>query len=101
MVHLADINSLSDFQRNTRRHLLRLQKSGRPAVLTINGKAALVVQDAESYQKLLDRLEEVDTVRVLRARLASLKRGVKTRPLVTALRELKGDERPARRKRAG
>ena len=51
MLDLAnDIRSLSDFKRNTVDLLDRLRKTGHPLVLTINGKAELVVQDAEAYQ---------------------------------------------------
>ena len=45
MLDLAnDIRSLSDFKRNTTDLLDRLRKTGHPLVLTINGKAKLVVQ---------------------------------------------------------
>ena len=55
MVNLKDdINSLSDFKRNTSKFLKRLKRSGRPVILTINGRAEIVVQDAESYQNLLE-----------------------------------------------
>ena len=40
MIALQDIRSLTDFQRNTKAHLKRLKATGRPAVLTVNGKAA-------------------------------------------------------------
>ena len=50
-----DIQSLTDFKRNTPEFLRRLKETGHPVVLTINGKAELVVQDAASYQKLFDR----------------------------------------------
>ena len=56
MLDLAnDIRSLSDFKRNTVDLLDRLRKTGHPLVLTINGKAEVVVQDARAYQALLDR----------------------------------------------
>jgi hypothetical protein len=51
-----DITSLSNFQRNTRDFLQRLQETRRPLILTVNGKAELIVQDAASYQKVLNRL---------------------------------------------
>jgi prevent-host-death family protein len=41
-----DIRSLSDFKRNTSELLERLKKTGNPLLLTINGKAEVVVQDA-------------------------------------------------------
>lgn len=54
MIDLNNIHSLSDFQRNTRAHLNRLKKTGKPAVLTVHGQAEVVVQDAEAYQRLVD-----------------------------------------------
>lgn len=49
-----DIQSLTTFRRRSRDFLRQLRKSKRPVVLTVKGKAAAVVQDAEAYQKLLD-----------------------------------------------
>jgi hypothetical protein len=51
-----DITSLSNFQRNTREFLQQLKETGRPLVLTVNGTAELVVQDAASYQRILDQV---------------------------------------------
>jgi prevent-host-death family protein len=63
MLDLAnDIRSLSDFKRNTADLLERLRKSGHPLVLTINGRAELVVQDADAYQVLLDRVEAIEGI---------------------------------------
>jgi prevent-host-death family protein len=49
-----DIQSLSTFKRDTAKIVRQLKKTGQPVVLTVNGKAELIVQDAESYQKLLE-----------------------------------------------
>ena len=57
-----DIRSLSDFKRNTLELLERLRETGNPLVLTVNGKAELVVQDAVAYQALLDRLEAIEGI---------------------------------------
>ena len=57
MLHTQNIYSLSDFQRNAKGFISQLRESQKPIVLTVNGKAALVVQDPESYQDLLDALE--------------------------------------------
>ena len=57
MFRVADIFSLSDFQRKTREHIRRLRETGRPEVLTVNGRAELVVYDAAAYQEIADRLE--------------------------------------------
>ena len=45
-----DIHSLTDFKRRTTELVGQLKTTGRPLVLTVNGKAELVVQDAASYQ---------------------------------------------------
>ena len=57
MIRLDDIFSLSDFQRRTKEHVRRLRATGRPTVLTVNGRPELVVLDAGSYQGILDALE--------------------------------------------
>ncbi len=54
MINLRDIHSLSDFQRNARDYIERLRETGRPEVLTVHGKAEVVIQNADAYQKLLD-----------------------------------------------
>lgn len=77
MLDLAnDIRSLSDFKRHTTELLDRIRKTGNPLVLTINGRAEVVIQDAETYQQLLDRVE---TVEALQRGLADVKAG-RTKP---------------------
>lgn len=58
MIKIQDILSLTEFHRHTREHIARLRATGRPQVLTVNGKAELVVQDASAYQHLLEGLKE-------------------------------------------
>ena len=53
-----DIHSLTDFKKNTSAFIDQLKQTGEPVVLTINGKAELVVQDAAAYQKLREMAEE-------------------------------------------
>jgi len=74
MVHPSDIHPLSGFLRDHEAHLARLHQTGRPEVLTVDGRAQIVVQDAEAYQQLIELLDTVDADRVLRQRLASLDR---------------------------
>jgi PHD/YefM family antitoxin component YafN of YafNO toxin-antitoxin module len=57
-----DIDALTNFKRHTSAYLARLKKSGKPLVLTINGKAELIVQDAASYQKLLEAVERLEAL---------------------------------------
>lgn len=70
-----DIHSLTDFKKNTPEFLQQLKDTGSPVVLTINGKAELVVQDAASYQKLLDLAEEARVLEGIRQGLEDVKAG--------------------------
>ena len=61
-----DIHSLSSFKRNSLEFIEQMKQTGEPVVLTVNGKAELVVQDAESYQKMLDALERLEAIAVIK-----------------------------------
>jgi PHD/YefM family antitoxin component YafN of YafNO toxin-antitoxin module len=58
MIRPQDIGSLTEFQRNTQAHLKRLKRTGRPELLTVNGKAEVVLQNASAYQRLIESLEK-------------------------------------------
>lgn len=75
MISLKDIESLTAFKRNTTEYVKKIKKSGNPLVLTINGKAEIVVQDAESYQRMLEVLDRAETIEALREGLGSVRRG--------------------------
>jgi prevent-host-death family protein len=75
-----DIQSLTTFRRRSGDFLKQLRKSKRPVVLTVKGKAAAVVQDAEAYQmELLDIAARIDTEEGVRQGLEDAKNG-KIRP---------------------
>jgi prevent-host-death family protein len=76
MINLSkDIHSLTEFKRNTTEFLQQIKKTKHPLVLTVNGKAELVVQDAESYQKLLDAAELVETLKGIKLGLEQMQKG--------------------------
>jgi prevent-host-death family protein len=76
MINLRDeINSLSNFKRNTGEFIKQLKETGKPIVLTINGKAELVVQDAGSYQKILEMTERLETIEALKPAIEEMKAG--------------------------
>ena len=83
-----DIQSLTNFRRNSGEFLKRLRKSKRPIVLTVNGKAAAVVQDAEVYQRLLDTAARADVDEAIRQGLEDIARR-RTRPARDAFAELR------------
>lgn len=70
-----DIQSLSNFKRNTSDVLHQLRETGRPVVLTVNGKAEMVVQDAQSYQKMLALIERMETLAAIKEGLADVDAG--------------------------
>jgi prevent-host-death family protein len=91
-----DIQSLTDFKKKTPEFLRQLKETGEPLVLTINGKAELVVQDAESYQRLLDLAEEAKVLEGIRRGLEDLRAG-RTQPVDAAFAEIRRElELPAR-----
>jgi len=69
MIDLREVRSVTEFQRNIKDYVGRLKQNKTPLVLTVNGRAELVVQDAESYQVMLERLDRAET-------LAAIKRGI-------------------------
>jgi hypothetical protein len=75
-----------------------LKETGNPVVLTINGKAELVVQDAASYQRLFDLAERLETIQAVEDGLASVNRG-KGRPMDEVFDALEKDLRRAKSRR--
>ena len=82
MISVQDIRSLTDFQRHTKAHLKRLKASGRPTVLTVNGKAELIVQDAAAFEEMLD------TIRGIQRGLDAMREGT-AKPFRVALDEIR------------
>lgn len=70
-----DIHSLTEFKKNTPAFLKQLKETGEPVVLTVNGKAEVVVQDAATYQKLFELAEESRVIDRIRQGLQDMKGG--------------------------
>lgn len=85
-----DIRSLSDFKRNTSGLIRQIKKTGRPVVLTVNGKAELVVQDASAYQKLLHAAERMEVIQAIRKGMEDVRAG-RVRDAGEALAELRAE----------
>ena len=75
MLSTNDIHSLTAFRRNSGGFMKELRISKRPLVLTVKGKAAAVVQDAEAYQRLLDIAARADAAEGIRQGLEDADRG--------------------------
>jgi prevent-host-death family protein len=74
-----DIQSLTTFRRRSGDFMKQLKKTKRPVVLTVKGKAAAIVQDAQAYQRLLDIAARADPREGIRQGLEHTKHG-KVRP---------------------
>lgn len=76
MIHLGqDIQSLSTFKHQTSDLIQKMKETGNPMVLTVNGKAEVVVQDATAYQKLLDTLEHLESLVAIQKGLTDVQKG--------------------------
>ena len=81
MIDLSrDIQSLSSFKRKSAEFIQQMKETGKPIVLTVNGKAEVVVQDAVSYQKFLDMMEYLEAIAGIKEGLADVNAG-RTRSL--------------------
>ena len=69
-----DIHSLSTFKRDTAKLVRQMKRTKKPVILTVNGKAELVVQDAESYQELLEAKDRMEAIEGIKRGLDSMKR---------------------------
>jgi PHD/YefM family antitoxin component YafN of YafNO toxin-antitoxin module len=70
-----DIQSLTTFCRRSGDFMKQLKKTRHPVVLTVKGKAAAIVQDAEAYQRLLDIAARADANEGIRQGLEDAKKG--------------------------
>jgi prevent-host-death family protein len=87
-----DIQSLSTFKRDTAKLVRQMKKTKAPVVLTVNGKAELVVQDAESYQKLLEAKDRMEAIEGIQRGLESMKRNA-GKPAEEFFREFFAEQR--------
>jgi PHD/YefM family antitoxin component YafN of YafNO toxin-antitoxin module len=83
-----DIDSLSNFKRNTAEFLKQLKETGQPVVLTINGKAEMIVQDSASYQKLIELADRAERLEALQASIDDMQAGRVT-PATDVLAEMR------------
>jgi hypothetical protein len=72
MLDARHIHSMSDFLRNHKSHVARLKETRIPEVLTVNGRAEVVMLDAESYQLLMERVQMTGAIAQTRARFEQI-----------------------------
>lgn len=84
-----DIQSLTTFRRRSGDFMKQLKRTKRPVVLTVNGKAAAIVQDAEAYQRLLDIAARTSPEEGIRQGVEDAKQG-KVRPAREVFEQFEG-----------
>ncbi len=62
MFRVQAIRPVSEFSRKPAEHIKRLKETKAPEILTVNGKAEIVIQDAEGYQEMVDLLESLEAI---------------------------------------
>lgn len=85
-----DIQPMTTFRNNSAEIMRHLKETKRPVVLTVNGKAAAVVQDAEAYQHLLDIAAEANVSERIRQGLENLASG-RLRPAREVFDEIRAE----------
>ncbi|GFZ94941.1 type II toxin-antitoxin system Phd/YefM family antitoxin [Okeania sp. KiyG1] len=67
--------SLTDFEHNPKYFVQQIKEIQKPIVLTVNGKAEIVIQDTIAYQKLLERLDYAESVAAIRQGITEFEQG--------------------------
>jgi prevent-host-death family protein len=75
MIQPSDIHTVTDFKRRTNELLERLESSGRPQVLTVDGRPKVVLLGVADFERLMDLLDRADTLAGIRRGLADMKAG--------------------------
>jgi len=83
-----DVQSLNTFRENAAEIIVRLKSTCRPLTLTVDGRAEVVVQEAEAYRRLLDLAALADPEEGLRQGLEDIAEG-RTRPAREVFAELR------------
>ena len=82
---IEDIRSVSDLKRDTKGIFRHVRETGRPVVVTVNGKPDVVILDAAVYER---RLKESNLARLIAEAEADVRAG-RVRPAREALREIR------------
>lgn len=88
MLDTRQIHSMSDFLRNHKAHVARLKETRTPEVLTVNGRAEVVILDTETYEDLMEQLNHMKAVNAARTHMAQARKNTPPQePITEAERE--------------
>lgn len=87
MIETRNIHPLTDFLRNHRAHVHHLKQTHKPELLTVKGRAEIVIMNAEAFQKMIEQWEYEATVVAIQAGLDAIEQG-EHYPATEAMQEL-------------
>ena len=70
MFFSSSIHTVTEFCRKPAEHIGRLNEHKLPQLLTVNGKAAVVVQDAETYERVAKLAQYAESLQSIRRALS-------------------------------
>ena len=79
MLDARQIHPMSDFLRNHKAYIARLKETRTPEVLTVNGRAEVVLLDTETYEGMVEQLRHTQAVAAARAHMAQARKDVPLR----------------------
>ena len=74
MIDTRKIHSLTDFLRNYKAHIARMKETRTPEVLTVNGRAEVVMLDTATYENMVEQLHHLKAVAAARAHMAQARK---------------------------
>ena len=97
MIQPSDIQTLTEFKRNSTALLERLETSGRPQVLTVDGRARMVILGVQAFERMAELADRAEALEGIRRGLADRKAG-RTMPAAEAEARLRKRLEPRRKK---
>ena len=88
MIQPSDIFTLTDFKRKSTELIEKLEASGRPQVLTVEGSPKVVVMGVAAFERMAELAERAETVAKIRQGLEDVKAG-RTTPAAEVFEELR------------
>jgi prevent-host-death family protein len=89
MPRATDIMPITEFTRAYQKVIKQLRKNGRPKVLTVDGKPAVVVQDAAAFDRLFELVDAEYVREAIRTALADTRPGIPLEELHARIAALK------------
>jgi len=80
MIQPSDIHTLTDFKRHSTELIERLEESGRPQVLTVDGRPKAVILGVEAFERMSDLADRAEAIEGIRRGLEDVAAG-RTMPL--------------------